>query len=125
MDTDVRLFDKQGEDFHNQITELYKKDRVLQETMRLEFTEEPEDFRERMMYIEATAHGLRKIDNGYLNTATKKMASESEMEKLVKATDDAMLRLNPKMAEENLQYKDGFFIPLNFKELTKKIEGDS
>ena len=125
MDTDVRLFDKQGEDFHNQITELYKKDRVLQETMRLEFTEEPEDFRERMMYIEATAHGLRKVDEGYLDTGTQKIATELQMEKLVKATDDAMLRLNPKIAEHNLQYKDKLFIPLNFKELTKKIEGDS
>ena len=123
MDSDVREFDRQGEDFHNQIVELYKKDRIFQQDSHSEFTQEPEDFRERMMDIEATAHGLRKVDNGYLNTATKMMASEGEMEKLVKATDDAMLRLNPKMAEKNLQYKDGFFIPLNFKELKEKIEG--
>ena len=90
MDSDVREFDRQGEDFHNQIAELYKKDRILQQDSHSEF---------------------------------KKMASEGEMEKLVKATDDAMLRLNPKMAEKNLQYKDGFFIPLNFKELKEKIEG--
>tara|TARA_R110000824_G_scaffold131408_2_gene293452 strand:- start:165 stop:542 length:378 start_codon:yes stop_codon:yes gene_type:complete len=123
MDTDVREFDKQGEDFHNQITELYKKDRILQQDSRLEFTQEPEDFRERMMDIEATAQGLRKVDEGYLDTGTQKIATGLQMEKLVKATDDAMLRLNPKMAEENLQYKDGFFIPLNFKELKEKIEG--
>jgi len=123
MDMDKRAWLKTGEKVHNAIIEMFQKDRIFQENLRSEFTQEPEDFRERMMDIEATAHGLRKIDNGYLNTATKKMASESEMEKLVKATDDAMLRLNPKMAEHDLQYKDGFFIPLNFKELREKEEG--
>jgi len=123
MDLDVREFDKQGEDFHNQIIELYKKDRILQQELRLEFTQKPEDFRERMINIEATAYGLRKVDDGYLDTGTQKMANEVQMEKLTKATDDAMLRLNPIMAEHNLQYKDGFFIPLNFKELKEKIEG--
>ena len=54
MDSDVREFDRQGEDFHNQIAELYKKDRILQQNSRSEFTQEPEDFRERMMDIEAT-----------------------------------------------------------------------
>ena len=87
------------------------------------YTQEPEDFRERMMDIEATAHGLRKVDDGYLDTGTQKMASEVQMEKLTKATDDAMLRLNPKMAEHNLQYKDGFIIPLNIKTLKEKEDG--
>ena len=76
-----------------------------------------------MMDIAATAHGLRKVDDGYLDTGTQKMASEVQMEKLTKATDDAMLRLNPKMAEHNLQYKDGFIIPLNTKTLKEKEDG--
>ena len=112
-----------GEEVHFKITEDMKKDRLLQENLRLQFTQEPEDFRERMMDIEATAHGLRKIDDGYLDTGTQKMATEVQMEKLTKATDDAMLRLNPKMAEYELQYKDGFIIPLDNKTLIEKEKG--
>ena len=99
------------------------KDRLLQEQMKEQFTNEPEDFRNLMMGIEATVQGLRKVDDGYLDTGTQKMASEVQMEKLTKATDDAMLRLNPKMAEHNLQYKDGFIIPLNTKTLKEKEDG--
>ena len=119
----VREFTKAGDNFHTQLTEMYVKDKQLQKRMREEFTQEPEDFRERMMDIEATAHGLRKTERGYFNTSNKKQATDEEMEKLLNATDDAMLRMNPKMAENNLQFKDGFIIPLNFKELSDKIEG--
>tara|TARA_R100001443_G_scaffold115219_1_gene132505 strand:- start:37 stop:408 length:372 start_codon:yes stop_codon:yes gene_type:complete len=119
----VREFTKAGDNFHTQLTEMYVKDKQLQKRMREEFTQEPEDFRERMMDIEATAHGLRKTERGYFNTSNKKQATDEEMEKLLNATDDAMLRQNPKMAEKNLQFKDGFIIPLNFKELSDKIEG--
>tara|TARA_R100000541_G_scaffold23993_1_gene33763 strand:- start:296 stop:667 length:372 start_codon:yes stop_codon:yes gene_type:complete len=119
----VREFTKAGDNFHIQLTEMYVKDKQLQKQMREEFTQEPEDFRDRMMDIEATAHGLRKTEGGYFNTSSKKQATDEEMEKLLKATDDAMLRMNPKMAENNLQFKDGFIIPLNFKELSEKIEG--
>jgi len=121
----VREFTKGGEDYHAKITEMYIKDRVLQEQMKIEFTENPEEFRERMMQIEATAHGMRKSDDGYLDTGTYKQATEIQIEKLTEATDGAMLRMNPKIAEHNLQYKDGFFIPLNFKELIEKIEGEN
>ena len=116
-------WEKLNERVHFEITDSMKKDRVFQENTRLMYTQEPEDFRERMMDIEATAHGLRKVDDGYLDTGTQKMASEVQMEKLTKATDDAMLRLNPKMAEHNLQYKDGFIIPLNTKTLKEKEDG--
>ena len=119
----VREFTKAGDNFHTQLTEMYVKDKQLQKQMREEFTQEPEDFRERMMDIEATAQGLRKTEQGYFNTSSKKQATDKEMEKLLKATDDAMLRQNPKMIERNLQFKDGFIIPLNFKELSDKIEG--
>tara|TARA_R100000900_G_scaffold114049_2_gene89026 strand:- start:348 stop:719 length:372 start_codon:yes stop_codon:yes gene_type:complete len=119
----VREFTAQGDYFHVGITEMYIKDKQLQKQMREEFTQEPEDFRERMMYIEATAQGLQQKDGAYFNTSSKKQATSEEMEKLLKATDDAMLRQNPKMVEHNLQFKDGFIIPLNFKELSDKISG--
>jgi len=108
----VREFTEQGNYFHTGITEMYIKDKQLQKQMREEFTQEPKDFRERMMDIEATAQGLQQKDGAYFNTSSKKQA-----------TDDAMLRQNPKMVEHNLQFKDGFIIPLNFKELSDKIEG--
>ncbi len=119
----VREFTEQGNYFHVGITEMYIKDKQLQKQMREEFTQEPKDFRERMMDIEATAQGLQKKNSAYFNTSSKQQATEKEMEKLFKATDDAMLRQNPKMAENNLQFKDGFIIPLNSKELEEKIKG--
>ena len=73
--------------------------------------------------IEATAQGLQKKDSAYFNTSSKQQATEKEIKKLFKATDDAMLRQNPKMAENNLQFKDGFIIPLNFEEILEKNEG--
>ena len=119
----MREFKDTGQYFHNGITEMYIKDKQLQKQMREEFTQEPKDFRERMMYIEATAQGLQQKDGAYFNTSSKKQATDEEMEKLFKATDDAMLRQNPKMVEHNLQFKDGFIIPLNFKEMIEKNEG--
>ena len=119
----VREFTAQGDYFHVGITEMYIKDKQLQQEMRKEFTQEPKDFRERMMDIEATAQGLQKKDGAYFNTSSKQQATDEQMEKLMKATDDAMLRQNPKMVENNLQFKDGFIIPLNFKELSDKISG--
>lgn len=119
----VREFEKGGENYHSQIIEMYVKDKVLQEQMREEFTQEPKDFRKRMMHIEATAHGLQKRESDYFNTSSKKQATDEEMEKLLKATDDAMLRQNPKMAEHNLQFKDGFIIPLSVKKIQEKEGG--
>ena len=119
----VREFTEQGDYFHVGITEMYIKDKQLQQQMREEFTQEPKDFRERMMDIEATAQGLQKKDSAYFNTSSKQQATEKEIKKLFKATDDAMLRQNPKMAENNLQFKDGFIIPLNFEEILEKNEG--
>ena len=119
----VREFTKAGDNFHIQLTEMYVKDKQLQKQMREEFTQEPKDFRERMMDIEATAQGLQKKNSAYFNTSSKQQATDEQMEKLFKATDDAMLRQNPKMAENNLQFKDGFIIPLNSKELEEKIKG--
>ena len=119
----VREFDEQGDYFHTGITAMYIKDKQLQNQMREEFTQEPKDFRERMMYIEASAQGLQKKDGAYFHTSSKKQATDEQMEKLMKATDDAMLRQNPKMAENNLQFKDGFIIPLHSKELNEKIKG--
>ena len=114
---------KGGNELHAGIIEMYLKDRLFQEQMREEFTQNPKDFRERMMQIEATAQGLQKRKSDYFNTSSKKQASEKEMEKLLKATDDAMLRQNPKMAEHNLQFKDGFIIPLSVKEIQEKEGG--
>jgi hypothetical protein len=119
----MREFKDTGQYFHNGIIEMFVKDKQLQKQMREEFTQKPEDFRERMMYIEATAQGLQQKDGAYFNTSSKKQATDEEMEKLFKATDDAMLRQNPKMVEHNLQFKDGFIIPLNFKEMIEKNEG--
>tara|TARA_R110000796_G_scaffold91718_1_gene195879 strand:- start:3 stop:368 length:366 start_codon:yes stop_codon:yes gene_type:complete len=119
----LREWESLGEEVHLKITEDMMKDRLLQEQMKEQFTNEPEDFRNLMMGIEATVQGLRKVDDGYLDTGTQQMASEGQMEKLTKATDDAMLRLNPKMAEYELQYKDGFFIPLDVKTLIEKEKG--
>ncbi len=119
----MREFKDTGQYFHNGIIEMFVKDKQLQKQMREEFTQKPEDFRERMMYIEATAQGLQQKDGVYFNTSSKKQATDEEMEKLLKATDDAMLRQNPNMVEHNLQFKDGFIIPLNFKEIIEKNEG--
>jgi len=114
---------KGGNELHAGIIEMYLKDRLFQEQMREEFTQNPKDFRERMMQIEATAQGLQKRESDYFNTSSKKQATDGEMEKLLKATDDAMLRQNPKMAEHNLQFKDGFIIPLSVKEIQEKEGG--
>ena len=119
----VREFTEQGDYFHTGITAMYIKDKQLQNQMREEFTQNPKDFRKRMMQIEATAQGLQKRESDYFNTSSKKQASEKEMEKLLKATDDAMLRQNPEIAENNLEYKGGFIIPLNYKALSEKVEG--
>ena len=117
----VREYEKGGNEYHTQIIEMYQKDKVLQEQMREQFTQEPVDFRERMMYIEATAQGFQKKDEGYLNTQTKKTATDAEIEKINKATDDAMLRQNPDMVKNNLRFKDGFIIPLSSKDLKDKL----
>ena len=119
----MRVFKDTGQYFHNGIIEMFVKDNQLQKQMREEFTQKPKDFRERMMYIEATAQGLQQKDGAYFNTSSKKRATDGEMEKLMKATDSAMLRQNPKMVEHNLQFKDGFIIPLNFEEILEKNEG--
>lgn len=117
----VREFDEGGEDYHNQIIEMYKKDKNLQNQMRGQFTQSPKDFRKRMMQIEATAQGFKKIDEQYFNNETRKTATDVEIEKINKATDDAMLRQNPDMVKRNLQFKDGFIIPLNSKDLIDKL----
>ena len=117
----VREFDEGGEDYHNQIIEMYKKDKNLQNQMRGQFTQSPKDFRKRMMQIEATAQGFKKIDEQYFNNQTRKTATDVEIEKINKATDDAMLRQNPDMVKRNLQFKDGFIIPLNSKDLIDKL----
>ena len=117
----VREFDEGGEDYHNQIIEMYKKDKNLQNQMREQFTQSPKDFRKRMMQIEAIAQGFKKIDEQYFNNQTRKTATDVEIEKINKATDDAMLRQNPDMVKRNLQFKDGFIIPLNSKDLIDKL----
>ena len=69
----VREFTAQGDYFHVGITEMYIKDKQLQQEMRKEFTQEPKDFRERMMDIEATAQGLQKKDGAYFNTSSNRL----------------------------------------------------
>jgi len=72
----MREFKDTGQYFHNGIIEMFVKDKQLQKQMREEFTQKPEDFRERMMYIEATAQGLQQKDGAYFNTSSKKQQSD-------------------------------------------------
>ena len=117
----VREFDEAGVEYHRQIIEMYIKDKNLQKQMREQFTQEPEEFRERIMNIEAIAQGFQKKDERYFNTQTKKTATDVEIKKINKATDDAMLRQNPDMVKHNLRFKDGFIIPLSSKDIKEKL----
>jgi|3_EtaG_2_1085321.scaffolds.fasta_scaffold24945_3 hypothetical protein len=106
------IIKREGEDIFARVVEMFKEDVNEQKRLMGFFKTEPPEFRDRMENIESTALGLRKQKDGnYFNTNTKKSASEKELKRLDKETDDAMLRQNPYFMEYKLKHEDGFIIP--------------
>ena len=118
---DERDFKKQGEAVHIRLQEeLFKKDKQMQQQFYQQFTTQPENFREQMLMVEASALGF-KVQDGYpVNATTGEPATESQMNTINKATDRAMLRQNPDFERFNIKYQDGFFIPIDYKKLLEK-----
>lgn len=106
------LIKKEGEDKFALIVELFKEDVFEQRKLMDFFKSQPPEFRDRMESIEGAALGLRKQEDGsYTNTNTRKLASEKELERLDKETDDAMLRQNPYFMEYKMKHEGGFIVP--------------
>ena len=118
-----RDFKKTAENIHIRVQEeLFKKDKQMQQQFRQQFTTQPAAYRERMQLIEAGAMGY-SIQDGYpIKNDTKEPATEQQNASIQKATDKAMLRSNPDLDKYNMKYENGFFIPIDFKDLIKKGE---
>ena len=117
----IRDFERQGKDINFRLgEEIFKKDKVMQQQLKDQFTSYPPAFREQMERIEAGAKGFT-IQDGYpVNNQTGEPASEMEYNSIQQATDSAMLRQNPEIERNNLRYENGFFIPLDYKKLLEK-----
>ena len=105
------LIKKDGEDLFARLVEMFKEDAIEQKRLMDFFKTQPPEFRDRMEGIESVAMGLKKQENGYVNTNTRKSASEKELERLDKETDDAMLRQNPYFMEYKMKHEGGFIVP--------------
>ena len=91
-----RVFKKEGENVHQRMQdEIFKKDKMIQQQMFQQFTQEPKEFRERMQRIEAGSMGFKIEEDILINTQTNQPATEEEAMEVERATDDAMLRQNP------------------------------
>ena len=116
-----RDFNKFGENAHQQVIEMFEKDKQFQAEHKDYFSKNPSTLRDRYEQIEAGALGLRKEDDGtYTDFNNQTSATEKQLSTLKKQTDEAMLRQNPDMDREGFRYRNGFIIPKSVKDLQKK-----
>lgn len=116
-----REFNKFGEQSHQQVIEMFEKDKQFQAEHKEYFSNNPHTLRIRFKQIEAGALGLRlEDDDTYTDFNTQTPATEKQLSTLKKQTDEAMLKQNPEMSEQGFEYKNGFIVPKSVKELQKK-----
>ena len=113
-------FTKDAEMYHEQIQEMYKKDKKMQEEMREEFSHNPDGQRRRFEDIEAQALGFRYNEMNELVDEKGRKVSENDTKKLEKNITEAMLNTNPLFIEMELQYKDGLIYPKDWKKLKEE-----
>jgi len=120
----VREFTKQGMALVDGLTEMYMKDKKLQADLREYFTQEPTSMREMFLRIEAGAADCEFIEGEIINDVGEP-ADEMIVGAINDAVDRQMLAANPQIREQQLQYKDGFFVPLDYRDLKemKRTEG--
>jgi len=120
----VREFTKQGMALVDGLTEMYMKDKKLQADLREYFTQEPTSMREMFLRIEAGAADCEFIEGEIINDMGEP-ADEMIVGAINDAVDRQMLAANPQIREQQLQYKDGFFVPLDYRDLKemKRTEG--
>jgi|TARA_R100000988_G_scaffold85089_1_gene48032 hypothetical protein len=108
--------------FHEETQEMYKKDNKQQEALRLQFTTNPDGLRRRLEDIEARALGFKYDEmNVVVNIQTNQPVKESDVKLLNKNIEEAMLKSEHELfAEFEMQYKDGFIYPVDWK--NKKVE---
>jgi hypothetical protein len=106
------------------LTEMYMKDKKLQADLREYFTQEPTSMREMFLRIEAGAADCEFIEGEIINDVGEP-ADEMIVGAINDAVDRQMLAANPQIREQQLQYKDGFFVPLDYRDLKemKRTEG--
>jgi len=120
----VREFTKQGMALVEGLTEMYMKDKKLQADLREYFTQEPASMREMFLRIEAGAADCEFIEGQIINEAGEP-ANDMVVESINDSVDRQMLATNPQIREQQLQYRDGFFVPLDYRDLKemKRTEG--
>lgn len=112
----MREFTRQGERNLEFLVDLYRKDKGYQEELREHFTNNPQSMREMLLRIEAGASDLEFID-GEIVDQNGNPADEMTQEAINNRVDEQMLLSNGAIREQQLQYKDGFFIPLDYRDL--------
>lgn len=120
----MREFTKQGMALVDGLTEMYMKDKKLQADLREYFTQEPASMREMFLRIEAGAADCEFIEGQIINEEGEP-ANEMVVESINDSVDRQMLAANFQIREQQLQYKDGFFVPLDYRDLKemKRTEG--
>ena len=120
----MREFTKQGMALVDGLTEMYMKDKKLQADLHEYFTQEPTSMREMFLRIEAGAADCEFIEGEIINDAGEP-ADEMIVGAINDAVDRQMLASNPQIREQQLQYRDGFFVPLDYRDLKemKRTEG--
>ena len=111
---------KFGDKLHLTIQEEYKIDKDVQKELYEQFTKNPPNLREHLGKIEASAMGFFKKDGQFVNDKGD-IVSESELERIEMATDKVMLRTNPDIERNYLQYTDNLFYPLSV-EVIREME---
>ncbi len=112
----MREFTRQGERNLDFLLDLYRKDKGYQQELREHFTNNPQSMREMLLRIEASASDLEFIDGEIVDQGGTP-ADELTQEKINNRVDEQMLLSNGTIREQQLQYKDGFFIPLDYRDL--------
>jgi len=116
-----RDFNRMGETTHAGVIEMFEKDNQFQVQHKEYFSKFPMTLRARYKQIEAGALGLKEEDDGsYTDFNNQIPATEKQLSKLEKQTDEAMLRNNPNMDREGFRYRNGFIIPKSTKEMRKE-----
>ncbi len=116
-----REFNKMGETTHAGVIEMFEKDNQFQAQYKEYFSNFPATLRDRYEQIEAGALGLKKEDDGtYTDFNVQSPATDKQLSRLKKMTDEAMLRTNPDMDKEGFRYRNGFIIPKSTKEMRKE-----
>lgn len=114
-----REIKKTNEVLFEQIREEQRKSKQFQQQMFDTFTITPPDLRELLLRIEAQNRGFQIID-GQIVDDNEQPVNEQTAKLVEDATNQAMLRSNPKMEELNYEYKDGFFVTISVKKMLEK-----